>query len=106
MRKFLNAWLRRWAEASLRIELHQTQEKLIRQLDIKDRIIAESVEQAKTNKKKVETLKSNHKKAVAYDTKLIKALRERMSDEMFLGTAAFVRASLDKSNFVMPEQPK
>lgn len=91
MRKFLNTWLRRWAEASLRNELHQTQEKLIRQQEIKDRMIAESQEQAKTNKSKIEILKRNHKKATAYDTKLIKALRERMSDDMFRSTAAYVQ---------------
>lgn len=92
MRKFLNTWSRRWAEASLRNELHQTQEKLIRQQDIKDRLIAEAQEQAKANKSKLEILKRNHKKATTYDTKLIKALRERMSEEMFLSTAAYVRA--------------
>lgn len=91
MRKFLNTWLRRWAEASLRNELHQIQEKLIRQQEIKGRMIAESQEQANANKSKMEILKSNHKKATAYDTKLIKALRERMSEEMFLSTAAYVR---------------
>lgn len=91
MRKFLNAWLRRWAEASLRNELHQTQEKLIRQQDIRDRLINEVQEQAKAHKSKMEILKRNHKKATAYDTKLIKALRERMSDEMFRSTAAYVQ---------------
>ena len=95
MRKFLNTWLRRWAEASLRNELHQTQEKLIRQQDIKDRLIAESEERAKANKEKLEILKRNHKKATAYDTKLIKALRERMSDEMFRSTALYVQALED-----------
>lgn len=91
MRKFLNAWLRRWAEASLRNELHEIQNALIRQQEIKERIISESQEQAKNHKKKVEILKRNHRKAVKHDALLIKALRERMSEEMFLSTAAYVR---------------
>lgn len=91
MRAYLNAWLRRWAEASLRNELHQAQEKLIRQQNITERLISESQERAEANKKKIELLKRNHKKATSHDTKLIKALRERMSDEMFLSTAAYVR---------------
>jgi hypothetical protein len=91
MRKFLNAWLRRWAEASLRNELHEIQNALIRQQEIKERMIAESQEQAKAHKSKLEILKRNHKKASAHGTKLIKALRERMSEEMFLSTAAYVR---------------
>jgi hypothetical protein len=91
MRKFLNAWLRRWAEASLRNELHETQNALIRQQEIKERIIAESQEQAKNHKKKVERLTQSHRRSVRHDTLLIKALRERMSEEMFLSTAAYVR---------------
>lgn len=98
MRKFLNAWLRRWAEASLRNELHQAQEKLIRQQEIRDRLINEAQGQAKAHKSKMEILKRNHKKTTAYDTKLIKALRERMSEEMFLGTAAYVRMQQDSKS--------
>lgn len=91
MRKFLNVWLRRWAEASLRNELHHTQNALIREQEIKERIIAESQEQAKNHKKKVLRLTQSHRRSVRHDTLLIKALRERMSEEMFLSTAAYVR---------------
>lgn len=91
MRTFLNTWLRRWAEASLRQELYIAQEKVIRLQDIKDRLISQSQEQARVHKKKMETLKSNHKKSTSHDTRLIRALRERMSEEMFLSTAAYVR---------------
>lgn len=95
MRTYLNAWLRRWAEASLRTELHQAQEKLIRQQKISERLSAESQRQSAASRKKRETLIRNHKSSVSYSEKLIKALRERMSEEMFLATAAYVRASED-----------
>lgn len=87
---FLNAWLRRWAEASLRTELHQAQEKLIRQQGISERLLAEHQRQAAANKKKIETLKRNHKKSVRHSEMLIAALRERMSDEMFSAVVAYV----------------
>lgn len=92
MRTFLNAWLRRWAEASLRTELHQAQEKLIRQQNISERLIAESERQTSVNKQKIENLKRNHKSNVSHNEKLIRAMRDRMSPELFLAVAEHVRA--------------
>lgn len=92
MRIFLNAWLRQWAEASLRQELHQANDKLIRSQEIRERLINQSQEQTKANKKKMDCLKAANKRGRAYDEALIKAVRERMSDEMFQGIVAYVRA--------------
>lgn len=93
MRTFLNAWLRRWAEASLRTELHQAQEKLIRQQNISERLIAASERQAVVNKQKLENLKRNHKSNVAHNEQLIRAMRDRMSPELFLAISEHVRAN-------------
>jgi len=92
MRQFLNAWLRRWAEASLRTELHQTQEKFIRQQNICESMIAESQRQAGVNKQKLKTLARNHKKNVSHSENLIKALRDRMPEDLFLAVAEHVHA--------------
>jgi hypothetical protein len=92
MRTFLNAWLRRWAEASLRTELHQAQEKFIRQQNISERLIAESQRQAGINKQKLKNLAKNHKKNVSHSENLIKALRDRMPEDLFLAVAEHVHA--------------
>lgn len=92
MRKFLNAWLRRWAEASLRTELHQAQEKFIRQQNICENLIAESQRQAEFNKQKLKTLARNHKKNVSHSENLIKALRDRMPEDLFLAVAEHVHS--------------
>lgn len=88
MRMFLNSWLRRWAEASLRNELHQAQEKLIRQREINLTIMARVEEQ----KDKLIRTKKKHVDAVKYDSSLIKALKERMSDELFMSVVAHVKS--------------
>lgn len=92
MRAFLNAWLRRWAEASLRTELHQTQEKFIRQQNICENLIAESQRQVGVHKQKLKTLARNHKKNVSHSENLIKALRDRMPEDLFLAVAEHVHA--------------
>lgn len=92
MRKFLNAWLRRWAETSLRIELHQAQEKVIRQQNISERLIAESQRQASATKKKIANITLSHRKNVSHNEKMIKALRERMPEELFLAVSEHVHA--------------
>lgn len=92
MRPVINAWLRRWAEASLRTELHQAQEKVIRQQNISERLLAESQRQAHTNKQKIESLKRNHKRSASHSEKLIKALRDRMSPDLFLAVTEHVHA--------------
>jgi hypothetical protein len=90
MRKFLNAWLRRWAAASLRQELHQAQDKLIAQLEIRENLVAKHQEHiaafAKKRKKQLD--------ARAYDTELIKALRARMEDDLFRAIVSHVRRSM------------
>lgn len=92
MRAVLNTWLRRWAEASLRTEMHQAQEKVIRQQNISERLLAESQRQAHANKQKIENLKRNQKRSVSHSEKLIKALRDRMSPDLFLAVTEHVRA--------------
>jgi len=92
MRAFLNAWLRRWAEASLREELHQTQERFIRQKNICENMLAESQRQAGAHKQKLKTLARNHKKNVSHSENLIKALRDRMPEDLFLAVAEHVHA--------------
>lgn len=92
MRTFLNAWLRRWAEASLRNELHQAQEKLIRQQNISERLIAASERQAELHKQKLKTQARNNKKNVSHSENLIKALRDRMPEDLFLACAEHVHA--------------
>lgn len=88
MRTFLNAWLRRWAEASLRNELHQAQEKLIRQQEINLNILARIEQQ----KDKLVRTKKRHSDAVKHDSSLIKALKERMSDELFMSIVTHVKS--------------
>ncbi|NWC38388.1 hypothetical protein [Pseudomonas tolaasii] len=92
MRALLNAWLRRWAEASLRTELHQAQEKLIRQQNISERLISESKRQARLHKKKIECLTINHRQNASHNEKLIRALRDRMPPDLFLAVADHVHA--------------
>jgi hypothetical protein len=92
MRTFLNAWLRRWAEASLRTELHQAQEKFIRQQNISERLINESQRQSGLHKQKLKTQARNNKKNVAHSENLIKALRDRMPEDLFLAVAEHVHA--------------
>lgn len=92
MRAFLNAWLRRWAEASLRTELHQAQERLIRQQNISENLISESQRLAGVNKQKLKTQARKHKKNVAHSEHLIKALRDRMPEDLFLAVAEHVHA--------------
>ena len=91
MRKFLNTWLRRWAEASLRTELHQVQEKLISQQEKTARALAHAEKIHKDSARKHLLTKQRHAAANAYDSKLIKALRERMSPELFIAVAEHVR---------------
>lgn len=92
MRAVLNAWLRRWAEASLRTELHQAQEKLIRQKNISETLFANTQRQSSNHKKKMEALARNHKKNIAHSEHLIKALRDRMPEDLFLAVATHVHA--------------
>lgn len=92
MRTFLNAWLRRWAEASLRNELHQAQEKLIRQQNISEKLVSASQRQAELHKQKLKTQTRNNKKNVAHSENLIQALRERMPEDLFLACAEHVHA--------------
>lgn len=90
IRPILNIWLRRWADASLRQQLHQEQDKVIRLQDVRDNLLKQSEEQ---NKARTARAKERKKKAVAaasYDTKLIKALRARMPDELFRSVVAHV----------------
>ncbi len=91
IRGMLNSWLRRWADASLRQELHQTQDKLIRQQEIRLNLINQSEEQAKAYSRKADERKKKNAEAASYDSKLIKALRARMSDDLFRSIAAHVR---------------
>lgn len=92
MRTFLNAWLRRWAEASLRTELHQAKEKVIRQQNISERLIAESQRQASILKKKIQNQRDAHKRNISHNENLIKALRDRMSEDLFLAVSEHVHA--------------
>lgn len=92
MRAVLNAWLRRWAEASLRTELYQAQEKVIRQQNISERLLAESQRQAHVNKQKIANIARSHRKNVAHSEALIKALRDRMSPDLFLAVTEHVHA--------------
>lgn len=90
MRSLLNAWLRRWATASMRNELHQAQERLISQLEIRENLISKHQEQIAGFAKK----RKKHLDAMAYDTALIKALRARMDDELFKAIVTHVRRSM------------
>jgi len=93
MRKFLNAWLRRWAQASLRTELHQANERLISQQEKTARAIAHAEKIHKDHEKKLLLTKQRHVAASDYDSKLIKALRDRMSPELFLSVTEYVRTA-------------
>lgn len=93
MRTFINAWLRRWAEASLRTELHQAQERLISQQEKTARAVAQAEKIQKDGAKKHLLTKQRHAAANAYDSRLIKALRERMSPELFIAVTEHVRAA-------------
>ena len=97
MRAFLNAWLRRWAEASLREELHQTQERFIRQKNICENMRAESQRLVDLHKQKLKTLARNHKRNVSHSESLIKALRDRMPEDLFLAVAEHVHAMEPKA---------
>lgn len=90
IRKFLNAWLRRWAEASLRQQLHQEQDKVIRLQDARDNLIKQAADQNKARAERAKERKKNIAKAASYDSKLIKALRARMPDELFRSVVAHV----------------
>lgn len=65
MRSALNSWLRRWAEASLRTELHQAQERLIRQQEKYAKALAHAEGQEKARSAKEALKKQKAAKAVA-----------------------------------------
>jgi hypothetical protein len=90
IRGMLNSWLRRWAEASLRQQLHQEQDKVIRLQEVRDNLIKQSEEQTKARTARAKERKKNAAKAASYDEKLIKALRARMPDDLFRSVVAHV----------------
>ena len=91
MRTFLNAWLRQWAEASLRTELHQAQEKLIREKAKLSRSLALIEAETKMRKAKEAETKRKHVEACAYNERLINALRERVPPELFFSVCEYAR---------------
>lgn len=91
MRTFLNAWLRRWAEASLRTELHQAQEKLIREKEKLSRSLANYESSLKAWKARESDIKRKHVEANSYNERLISALRERVPAELFYSVCEYAR---------------
>ena len=90
IRSMLNSWLRRWAEASLRQQLHNEQDKVIRLQDVRDNLLKQAEEQKKARAARAIERKKKSKTAASYDAKLITALRARMPDELFRSVVAHV----------------
>ena len=91
MRSALNSWLRRWAEASLRTELHQSQERTIRAQEVRAFVEAQLRDHVQASTKRLKDLKRRNVKDRKEDGQLIKALKERMPEDLFLSVAAHVR---------------
>lgn len=90
IRAMLNSWLRRWAEASLRQQLHNEQDKVIRLQDVRENLIKQAEAQTKARAERAKLRKQKAVTAASYDAKLIKALRARMPDELFRSVVAHV----------------
>lgn len=91
MRIFINAWLRRWADASLRKELHQAQEKAISSRRTTENVQANLYTQIRAWKAREAKLKQKYSAASKFDSNLIKALKERVPEEIFLGAVEYSR---------------
>jgi hypothetical protein len=91
MKRIFNVWLRRWAEASLRNELHQTQEKLIRSQEMRVKAEVKFDDYVKLSAERLDALKKRNTADRRGDSRLIKALRERMPAELFLSVSEYVR---------------
>ncbi|MFV3014742.1 hypothetical protein ACM9HO_03335 [Pseudomonas sp. KHB2.9] len=63
---------------------------MIRQQNISERLLAESQRQASAARKKVANITRSHRKNVAHNEALIKALRDRMSPDLFLAVTEYV----------------
>lgn len=100
MRTFLNAWLRQWAEASLRTELHQAQEKLIREKEKLSRSLAKGEADTKAWKSKEAEIKRKHVEANRYNERLISALRERVPAELFYSVCEYARNRKDREDSI------
>lgn len=93
MRKFLNAWLRRWAEASLRTELNGVQEKLYRALENRQKLI----ETIDAQTEAVRERKRKHSAERAFDGDVINALKARVPEEFFKNVIAHHKAKLNEA---------
>lgn len=75
----------------MRNELHQTQEKLIRAQEMRTKAELKFDDYVKLSAERIDALKKRSVDDRRGDSRLIKALRDRMPAELFLSISEYVR---------------